>query len=305
MRFLAFTRSGQLAPPHFAVRSEHLTASKMTEVQSDKTSFMGQTAQIFANRSLGLALAACLGLAMGAFAPALAEEDDARKILKAMSDYLADQKTISGTFDSGIEVITSDLQKIEFTSSGEFLLARPDKIRVTRTGGYADVEMVFDGKAATIYGKNLNAYAKLDVPGTVDQLIDRLRADYVDMPGGDLLMSNVYEALMEDVVEAKHIGRGVINGVECEHLAFRNPDVDWQIWVETGEKPIPCKYVITSKAVTGAPEYVLTIREWKTDVPVKSDAFAFKKPSGAKVVDVKALGKIDEVPPGVAIGESK
>jgi hypothetical protein len=305
MQCLAFMRRSRLALQDFAARWKHPVAEKIMQSQKDKASLTRQTAHTSAHHAFGLALAAFLGLAMGAFAPALAEEDDARKILKAMSDYLADQNTISGTFDSGIEVITSDLQKIEFTSSGEFLLARPDKIRVTRTGGYADVEMIFDGKTATIYGKNLNAYAKLDVPGTVDQLIDRLRADYVDMPGGDLLMSNVYEALMEDVVEAKHIGRGVINGVECEHLAFRNPDVDWQIWVETGEKPIPRKYVITSKAVTGAPEYVLTIREWKTGVPVKSDAFAFKKPSGAKVVDVKALGKIDEVPPGVAIGESK
>ena len=56
------------------------------------------------------------------------------------------------------------------------------------------------------------------------------------------------------MIEAKHIGRGVIDGVECEHLAFRNQDVDWQLWVQVGAKPIPCKYVITSKAVgIGAP----------------------------------------------------
>lgn len=255
-----------------------------------------------------LALAASIVAAAGAFTPApqaLAKEGDAGKILKAMSDYLAEQKTISASFDSGIEVITSGLQKIQFTSSGEFLLARPDRIRVTRTGGYANVELVFDGKTATVFGKNLNVFTKLDAPGTVDQLIDRLREDYVEMPGADLLLSNVQEALMQDVIEAKHIGRGVINGVECEHLAFRNPDVDWQLWVEAGAKPIPRRYVITSKAVTGAPEYVLTIRDWKTGVPVKPEAFAFKKPSGAKEVDVKALGKLDEVPPGVAIGESK
>jgi hypothetical protein len=258
--------------------------------------------------ALTLGLAACLGLAAGALAPApqaLAQEDDAGKILKAMSDHLAGQKTISATFDSGIEVITSGLQKIQFNSSGQFLLARPDRIRISRTGGYADVELIFDGKKATVLGKNLNVFTKLDAPGTVDQLIDRLRADYVEMPGADLLMSNVHEALMQDVIEAKHIGRGIINGVECEHLAFRNPDVDWQLWVETGANPVPRKYVITSKAVTGAPQYVLTIREWKTGVPVKADAFAFKPPSGAKEVDVKALAKLDEVPPGVAIGESQ
>jgi hypothetical protein len=85
-----------------------------------------------------------------------------------MSDYLADQKTISATFDSDIEVITADLQKIQFASSGQLLLSRPDKVRFSRTGGYADVELVFDGQNATVFGKNLNAFMRLNAPGSVD-----------------------------------------------------------------------------------------------------------------------------------------
>src|SRR5262249_1440400 len=105
---------------------------------------------------------------------------DAEKILKAMSDYVTSQKTLSLTFDSDIEVITSELQKIQFASSGQVLLSRPDKMRATRTGGYADVELVFDGKTVTVLGKNVNAFAQADAPGTVDQLIDRLR-DQLDV----------------------------------------------------------------------------------------------------------------------------
>ena len=110
---------------------------------------------------------------------------------------------------------------------------------------------------------------------------------------------------MTDVIDAKHIGRGVIDGVECEHLAFRNDDVDWQIWIEIGARPIPRKYVITSKAVTGAPQYTLRIKEWKTDVQVAADAFAFKPPADAKKVDMSALSNIDEVPHGLAPGAKK
>ena len=98
---------------------------------------------------------------------------------------------------------------------------------------------------------------------------------------------------------------GVIDGVECNHLAFRNNDVDWQLWVEIGSHPIPRKYVITSKAVTGAPQYTLRIKDWKTDVPVAADAFAFKPPTNSQKVDLSALPNIDEVPQGVAPGEKK
>jgi hypothetical protein len=69
------------------------------------------------------------------------QEGDARSILKAMSDYVGSQKTIELTFDSDIEVITPQLEKIQFTNSGEALLSRPDKLRAHRVGGYADVAL--------------------------------------------------------------------------------------------------------------------------------------------------------------------
>src|SRR3954468_4026780 len=215
-----------------------------------------------------------------------AQEDSAFRILKAMSDYLASQKTISAALDTDIEVITPDLQKIQFASSGQLLLSRPDQIRVSRTGGYADVELLYDGKKLTIYDKYHNVLAQRDVSGSVDQLIDRLRSEaMIEASGADLLLSNPYEALTLDVLDAKHIGRGVIDGIECEHLAFRYQDTDSQIWIEVGPRPVPRKYVITSKAVTGGPQYTLRIKEWKTDEQLSADVFTLKQADGVRKIE--------------------
>jgi hypothetical protein len=240
-----------------------------------------------------------------AFAPhALAQGDDAGKILKAMSDFMANQKAYSLTYDSDIEVITTDLQKIQFIGSGQVQVMRPDKLHATRTGGYKDLEFVFDGKTVSISVKDKNIFAQLDAPGSIDQVVDLLRNTYgIVAPGADLLLSRVFDVLMEDVVDAKHIGRGVIDGVECEHLAFRTPETDWQIWIERGSRPIPRKYVITSKTVTGAPQYTLRIKEWRPDASAK--AFLFSPPPGAEKVDFKTLQGIDEVPPGVVAAGGK
>jgi hypothetical protein len=63
-----------------------------------------------------LAVAAALTpVRAGAQAPA----GDAKSILKAMSDYLGGQKTIELAFDSDIAIITPQLEKIQFVSSGE------------------------------------------------------------------------------------------------------------------------------------------------------------------------------------------
>ena len=143
------------------------------------------------------AAALALLLAVGAPTEARADEAAAKSLLKAMSDYLAAQKAISFSYDSNLEIVTKDKQKLALASSGTVTLDRPDKARVTRHGGFADIEAVFDGKTLTLLGKNTDLYAQVDVPGTIDHLVDELRDKYHrPVPGADLLLSNVYEQLM-------------------------------------------------------------------------------------------------------------
>lgn len=235
---------------------------------------------------------------------AQAAEGDARAILKSMTDYVGSQQTIELSFDSSIEVITPELEKIQFTNSGGALLSRPDKLRAHRVGGYADVELVFDGKTVSVLGKHLNSYTQFEGPDSVDALIEALRAGQgVALPGADLLLSNAYEALVGGVLEAKHVGRGVVDGVECEHLAFRNFDTDWQLWVDVGDQPIPRKLVITSKTLNSAPQYSLQVMGWKTGVTPAADAFTFTPPAGAKALELENLLHLDELPPSAPLGE--
>jgi hypothetical protein len=237
-----------------------------------------------------------------------ARADDSASLLKAMADYTAAQKSITATFDSDIEVITPELQKIQFASSGQLRLTRPDKLRVKRTGGYSDVDLVYDGKTVSLYGNNAKAYVQSDAPGTIDQLVDAIQAKTgAAMPGTDLLLSNSFDVLTSDAIEGRHIGQGVVDGVECEHLAFRGHDTDWQIWIQTGASPIPRKYVITSKTIAGAPQYTLRIKDWKTDAIADADAFAFRPPEGATKVslDSDVMIEFDEVPAGTTAGAKK
>jgi hypothetical protein len=255
-----------------------------------------------ARRGLWVLSAALLLAAPSAWAQA----GDATVMLKAMSDYVGRQKTIELSFDSDIEVITPDLEKIQFTNSGEALLQRPNQLRAHRVGGYADVALSFDGRTVSILGKHINAYAQLEAPGSVDQLFEALRAGHgVALPFADLLLTNSYDTLVAGVLEAKHIGRGVIDGRECEHLAFRNFDTDWQLWVEVGASPIPRKMVITSKTLNSAPQYTLRVKAWNTDVKPAPDAFVFLPPAKAQRLDPDALIGLDELPPEASTGAKK
>jgi len=248
-----------------------------------------------------------------ASAPAASQDDasaqNAKALLKKMSDYLAAQNAISLSFDSVFEVVSKEGQKLQLATSGTALLNRPDKIRTTRQSGFSDTEMVFDGKTLSILGKGQNAYVQAEVAGTIDNLIDQLREKFHrQLPGADLLQSGVYDQLMTDVTDVKDLGSGVIGGTECDHLAFRAKDTDWQIWIAQGAQPYPCRYVITSKGVDQAPQFTMQIREWKAGAGVAGADFSFTPPAGAKKMDVKDLKDLkdtSDLPENYRIGESK
>src|SRR3982750_2676940 len=93
----------------------------------------------------GIARLTALGLSAvlaAATSSALADESEAKSLVKAMSDYLAAQKTVSFDYESSLDIVAKDGQKLALVSSGSISLSRPDKIRATRSGGFADVDLV-------------------------------------------------------------------------------------------------------------------------------------------------------------------
>jgi hypothetical protein len=111
---------------------------------------------------------------------------------------------------------------------------------------------------------------------------------------------------MEDVVDVKDLGSGVIGGTECDHLALRKKDVDWQIWIAQGPRPYPCRYDIATKVVAGSPAYSIQIHNWKTGSDVASSGFSFTPPPDARRVDVADLAKLkdmSDLPSNFRIGD--
>ena len=220
----------------------------------------------------------------------MTDSAEAKKMLKAMSDYLAAQQSISFGFNSVLEVITGGDQKLGLASSGTMTLTRPDKVRVARSGGFADIEILFNGKTLTLLGKNDNIYVQADAQGTVDQLIDQLGDKYNrPLPAADLLLTNAYSELMQDVYDSKDLGSGVINGVECDSVAFRKDDVDLQIWIAQGNRPYPCRFVVTSRRMNGAPQYIMQFRDWRTGADVATVDYSFTAPANARKIELTEI----------------
>src|SRR5262245_61806691 len=256
--------------------------------------------KVSVRKAVKLTALALLTATITAPTAASAGEAEAKAMLKAMTDYMAAQKDLAFRYDASMEVVTKDGEKLQIDYSGRVALARPDRIAATRSGGFAHIETFFDGKTLTILGKNKNVYLQLPIPGTVDHLVDVMHHQYNrPLPAADLLLTNAYSELMTDVTEAKDLGSGVIGGTECDHLAFRGKEVDWQIWIAQGSRPLPCKYVITSKLIAGYPAYTISIGDWQTGTGAVDGTFVFKAPAGAKQItleELKAMKDTEDLP---------
>lgn len=245
-------------------------------------------------------LAALLALVAGlATAPAMADtaiNRDADEILRSMSTFVAGTKSFSVSMSIGNEVISKEGEKLQFNSSSTLVLQRPARFHATRQGRFADVELFYDGKTLSLYGRNMKAFLQKEVAGSTDDAIAAIENTIgIDMPGTDLLIADPYAALSEGITSSGYHGIDYVQGVECHHLSFREDQVDWQLWVRTGDQPLPMKYVITTKWLTGAPQYSIELSDWNLAPAVPADRFTFAPPQGARKLDSIPVNEAGEM----------
>lgn len=247
-------------------------------------------------RWLALGIALSVGLAARPVASADSIDPEADRILKSMSSYLAATRAFSVNADIDFEVVARTGQKLQLSSFATIVLQRPNQFHVQRKGLIADAEFIFDGKTLTLYGKRSNAYAQIKAPGTIDDAMRAFELETgIPAPGTDLMFADPYATLSTGVESSTYIGVTYINGIECYHLAFREQDVDWQLWVQTGDRPLPLKYVITSKWITAAPQYEIRLRDWVINPQINARQFTFSAPAGATRIDALPANELDEV----------
>ena len=236
------------------------------------------------------ALTLALAIACAAVLPAQAQvagiDAAAQQLLKASTDFVARQQRFSLDTRNTLEVVLKSGQKIEFNHTAKQSVQRPNKLRAERSGDLVDQVFVYDGRTLTLYNPSAKAFAQVAAPDTLEGMLDfaRKQLDIV-APAGDLVYKDAYDILMDGVTESFVVGKAVIEGVRCDHLAFRAPQVDWQIWIEEGPRPLPRRMVITTRDLPNAPQFAVTMTRWKLQPQFGPRTFEFVAPAGAAKVD--------------------
>ena len=235
-------------------------------------------------------LALPLAVPMKVRAEEPAVEPAATKILQRMTDYLGGLDQFTLHTENMLEEVLETGQKIQYDFSTCVAIQRPDKLRAKRTGDLVNQLLIYDGKTLTMLDAGKDYYAVIDAPDNIDDTLHFAR-DVLDIvpPSGDLVYTNAFELLTGPVTSGMVVGKSVIGGVRCDHLAFSGPVVDWQVWIADGEKPLPYKYVITTKDDPAQPQYIVMMSDWDIAPDLEKASFKFTAPDDAKKVDFLRL----------------
>jgi hypothetical protein len=241
--------------------------------------------------AMAFALGSAQGIAAAGEAPVTGKwggpiDPDALQILKGMTDYLGSLQRFSMHTENTYEDVLATGQKIQFNFSSSIVAQRPDKLRAERSDGQASRLFVYDGETLSMYDGQHGFFSTVAVPDNIDDFLHFAR-DSLDLvpPAGDMVFSNAFELLTAGMTSGFVVGKAVIGGMNCYHLAFTTPVVDWQVWIADGDTPLPYKYVLTTTDDPAQPQFVTLISNWNADPKIGDKTFEFEPPATATEID--------------------
>jgi hypothetical protein len=194
-----------------------------------------------------------------------------------------------GSFAIEAEMETDDVlasgQKVKHVGLAQLKVRRPDRLRVDIAGDRRIQQLFYDGKTFTIYDRVANYYGSFPAPPLLAELVRTVEETYgIDMPLADLFRWGSDAKLSVPITAASDLGSSTVKGATCDHYAFRQPEVDWQLWIERGTKPLPRKLVITTMTEKMQPEHAM-VMTWNLEPQMTEQTFAFVPPQGALKID--------------------
>jgi hypothetical protein len=170
--------------------------------------------------------------------------------------------------------------KLQNNESARMWVEQPNKLRVEVEGDIKNRTYVYDGSTMTMFAPDLNVYSVSAAPAGLRELIGGLLDAGVEMPLIDMLYQGAMGSLTDYVRVGLMVGESEVDGVPTDHLAFRQADVDWQLWVEKGKNALPRKILITTRYEVGDPQYQ-AILHWELSPRIAEKAFKFVPPADA------------------------
>lgn len=243
---------------------------------------------------LGLAWATCLSGLMALSVSAANDKPPidprADELLKRMGDYLGQAQFFSVSAEIWQDVQLSSGQRVQAGRNIQLQVRRPNRLRAEVHSTRRNRELIYDGSTITLFNRVQNFYGTVHASGSLDEAMDIACERFgITMPLEDFLRSDPHKDFLQKATQGTDIGPVTVMGVPCEHLVFSQDNIDWQLWIENGPRPVPRKFVITYKDEPDSPQYTAIFSNWDFETKLPDFVFKFEPPAGASKIKVKEI----------------
>ena len=214
-----------------------------------------------------------------------APSPDPRQILQKMCDFLKAQQQFTYKAEVADDEVYYGGKKLQYEIDLETFVKRPDRLRVNAEGDLVDKQFYFDGKSITLYDKDHNVYGTMEVPPDIENALEKANKEFgVRVALTDLVSPNLWELVNKRIKHSLYVGQSKIRGVLCHHLSFDGDNVQFQVWIDAGDQPLPRKVVLTHKNLPGSPQWTAYLSDWNFSPQFPENLFAFTPPPGAEKI---------------------
>jgi hypothetical protein len=222
-------------------------------------------------------------------------DPQANELLRRMSDYLTQAQFFSVSAEVWQDVRLGSGQQVQAGRTIDLQVRRPNRLHTEVRSTRRNRSLNYDGKSITLLDRVQNFYGSIPAPATLDDALDVASERFgITLPLEDIIVTDPYQSAMGKVTSGILLGPVTVLGVPCEHLAFSLENVDWQIWIEAGARPVPRKIVITYKDEENSPQYTAILSNWDFQTKLPDFLFKFAPPDGAKEINVAEIKSKDE-----------
>jgi hypothetical protein len=211
-------------------------------------------------------------------------DETALAALNRMGAYLRTLKAFQLQADVITEDVLPDGQKVQIIRDVDLVARRPDRLYAEVSNAQQRRLLFYNGKTFTLWAPRSRYYATTPAPSTIEKLANELEEQYgINLPLVDLFRWGTPAANVAAIKSAIDVGPSQIEGVACEQYAFQQDGLDWQVWVQLGDHPLPRRIVITTLSDEARPQHTATYK-WNLAPSFNDGTFQFEPPSDAKKI---------------------
>lgn len=214
-------------------------------------------------------------------------EDTAIDAIKEMSAYLKTANTLAITSQGSLDVVTNDGQRIQLDGVTTYKVRKPGFV-IDYVSNIKSRRFIYDGKSFTVYSPKLGFYAQAPAPATNKEVLDAIYEKFgISLPLVDFLRWGDGENAdrIQALKSAYEVGTATVDGVDTDHFAFREADVDWEIWIQKGDQPLPRKLVIVDRTDPARPTFIARL-SWQINPTFADSDFTFVPDANAKKIQL-------------------